>query len=316
MLEWDRKGMPVKKCRFVVPYLFLLPLACLDAADVERTSAEIAAAIKQERDYDRRREAAWALGRLGIQALPEARALLKDSDWHARLAGCESIRTMGLAGKEAAPDLIALLKDADEDVREKAADALGSMGAGAKDAIDPLIELFRDKEESVVDSAGQALAKIGVAARPRLFPLLKNPKDKAMCLGAIDAIRRVLPVDRPALDELIRLLTNQDEDIRSKAMSAMGEIGPDAAEAVPHLIRALQREVKLKWLVAYTLGGIGHKAREATPFLRALLEDRDEDVQFFAANALRAIFGESGWEPPKPEPARASIVPSSQSKDE
>jgi len=136
----------------------------------------------------------------------------------------------------------------------------------------------------------QALGAIGAPAKPKLLALLKDPKDTARCMGACMAIHRITPVDPEAVTELTRLaLHAKVEDLRDEAMNALGEIGPAAVAAVPHLIRALDKETKLRWRVAFTLGMIGPQAKDALPALRRYQHDKDQTTTLFVGNAITSL---------------------------
>ena len=94
-------------------------------------------------------------------------------------------------------------------------------------------------------------------------------------------------------------LRSRRANIRIEAASALGDIGPAAASAVPALSNALEDE---EWIVrsaaAMSLGGIGPPAKSAVSALTNALEDEDEDVREEAASALGKI-----------GPAAAAAVP-------
>jgi CubicO group peptidase (beta-lactamase class C family)/HEAT repeat protein len=99
---------------------------------------------------------------------------------------------------------------------------------------------------------------------------------------------RVLPQDKKAdREHQIRALRDANAGVRLRAVQALGETGPEAREAVPYLIKALDdgdREVC--WNSARALGKIG---TEAVPALIRALEDDNENIRLGAAVALGAI---------------------------
>ena len=106
--------------------------------------------------------------------------------------------------------------------------------------------------------------------------------------------RRVENQDQQ-VERLIRELQDTDSDVRSIAAVTLGEIGPEAEEAVPILIKLLQdqdAEGFVRANAATALGKIGEGASKAVPALINALEDQDEWVRASAAMALGEI-GES-----------------------
>jgi HEAT repeat protein len=86
---------------------------------------------------------------------------------------------------------------------------------------------------------------------------------------------------------LVRRLQSQEADVRISAADALGQIGPEAKEAVPALIAALKdQEVDVRSSAAYALGRIGP---DAVPALIAALKDHNVFVRSSAADALRKI---------------------------
>ena len=87
------------------------------------------------------------------------------------------------------------------------------------------------------------------------------------------ALRGILHDIRPRVKEagvlaLIRVLDDCDPKVHVAAVKALGEIGPDAKQAVPMLSRVLKYCRDRKWRfeesLITALGGIGRDASEAT----------------------------------------------------
>jgi len=94
------------------------------------------------------------------------------------------------------------------------------------------------------------------------------------------------------LERLIRELQDADSDVRSNAAMALGEIGPEAKDAVPTLIQLLQNEDAEGFVranAALALGQIGKGAEDAVPVLIQALRDQDKYVRRDAAGALEEI---------------------------
>jgi HEAT repeats len=138
---------------------------------------------------------------------------------------------------------------------------------------------------------------------------------------------------KPAVPALVRLLTDQDQYVRSAAIMTLGSLGPVASEAVPGLITCLRDpDPGVRYDAASTLGDIhqmperavpalveclkeyrangkdadivpvalrslgqfGAQARPVVAILRELLNDPDAGLRFEARIALQQIDAEAG----------------------
>ena len=94
------------------------------------------------------------------------------------------------------------------------------------------------------------------------------------------------------VERLIRELQDSDSDIRSIAAVTLGEIGPEAKDAIPALIQLLQdqdAEGFARANAALALGQIGEGAKDAMSVLIQALRDQDKYVRRDAAGALEEI---------------------------
>jgi HEAT repeat protein len=95
----------------------------------------------------------------------------------------------------------------------------------------------------------------------------------------------------PALDDLIRELTNHDTKVRLGIIEALGDIGdPRAAPALQGIL-AGDPGGEIRWAAALALGNM--RDAGAIPHLVMALSDPDKYVRFGAATAL----GRLEWEP-------------------
>jgi HEAT repeat protein len=179
---------------------------------------------------------------------------LKDKDSDVRRAAAKGLAEMGPDAKPAAAALIAALKnDKDLFVRRFAAQALGDIGADSKTAVPALASVLKeDDKKELVEAAVTSLGKMGAPAVPPLIDALKNKpaapkKDK----GAKKA---------PAA-------TDPTAYVRTRAIEALGNIGPQAKPAVPALIDALH-DSNVRTEAAIALGNIGPNAKDAVSALR------------------------------------------------
>ena len=93
--------------------------------------------------------AAYALSRIGPEALPGVIEALKQDDWKVRLCAAHSLGMFRPAPNNAVSALITALHDDHELVRYCAVVSLGEVGSAAREAIPLLLEMLKDKREEV-----------------------------------------------------------------------------------------------------------------------------------------------------------------------
>ena len=153
------------------------------------------------------------------------------------------------------PELIEGLKSPGYWFRWKSAEALGKLGRGAKTAAPALAEALEDSNETTRHTAAKALAAIGSeaeAAIPALVKAIKREQSKRSGTGsdtpsilswlAGNALAQIGPASLPAL---ITLLSHEDRYVRLSAVNAVGNMGPQAKDAIPALSEALNDEDEL-----------------------------------------------------------------------
>jgi HEAT repeat protein len=119
---------------------------------------------------------------------------------------------------------------------------------------------------------------------------------KTLSVVAAGLLLAIIPAARAAdspsavekqVDALVRSLGDKNDDVRLKAVKALGELGPDAAKAVPALIGALKlpnEDVRLN--VVLTLAKIGKPAVDP---VAAAIGERNPDVRYYLVWALAMI---------------------------
>jgi len=274
---------------------------CVAAEDNDKRIQELLESVRKEA-YAKLHPVANELAKLGVETIPTLRKHLADPHRLVREAVVRSLEKMGPAAKDAVPDMVKCLKDEIPRIRERAAAALEAIGKEARPALNALVEALEDADEEVVMQAADALTAIGPESQPALMAILKKSKTKQQCNGAIRALYHLKPADEALVAELMRMaLHNKDEDLRMEALNALGEIGPDASSAVPHLIGMLEKEPKLRWRVAFTLDMIGPKAKAALPALRRLMDDEKTDA-LAAQHAAAAVISITNGEQSQAKP--------------
>jgi HEAT repeat protein len=249
-------------------------------------------------DMDVRRSAALALEEIGWEPkTPEEKAFY--------LLALRKLDELVKIGEPAVEPLIGALKDRSKDVRRSAALALGKIRDAR--AVEPLIDALKDRSKDVRGSAALALGEIG--DKRAVLPLIGSLKDSywwvrrraALALEKIgwkprsqdEMIAYLLALEKrdelakigePAIEPLIRVLKDWDQDVRRSAALTLGRIGEPAVEPLIGALKDRNKDVRKS--VALALGRIGEPAVEP---LIGLLKDSSSSVRWIAASALGEI---------------------------
>jgi HEAT repeat protein len=251
-----------------------------------------------EPDDDRSRRVTSAaverLARLGPAASNAAPSLLLLGTYSSHIsAASRALQAIGPAG---APHLIAAVSSPDPNLSYFASYALsGEAFLPAADQFLPaLTAALHSPEFKTRIGAIRALA---VLARTRpetaaaLAALLPTATEK-VAVEILVALRAFGPAGANCADRIAPLLDSQSVALRYHAARALRAVRPPAREVVPVMIRFL-REPDVRWEAAQTLGEMGADAAEAIPALLNLLETapthRPSRTPSFAALALRKM---------------------------
>ena len=190
--------------------------------------------------------------------------LLSDPDWVGRR---EAIITLGEMGDERCVEPLArALRDGDWQVREVAIEGLGQVGSPA---VDTLLKLLRDWEVRKY-----AIAALGKIRDERVLdPLILQLRNDEFKDDAIDALAAL---GEPSVEKLIETLRDKDENVRKRAVRALGKIkGNGAIDPLIEMVGDKDWETRL--LAAAALESIGdERGREA---IKPLLKDPDMVVK-------------------------------------
>ena len=99
------------------------------------------------------------------------------------------------------------------------------------------------------------------------------------------------PVAAEAVDGLVALLTDESEEVRRHAASALGMIKVPTSKTVPALVEVLENpeDTDLAFFAAQALTRIGPDATEAVPALGKALMSESAYVRGFSSEALSRI---------------------------
>jgi len=144
----------------------------------------------------------------------------------------------------------------------------------------------RDNYSDVRKAAADALEKIDPqwrqskaahSAIPNLVKALVNSDSDVRKIAATEALGEIGPTAVKAVPHLLNALRNihNNSYVREAAAKALGKIGPAAVKAVPYLVNALGNR-KICETAAEALGKIGPAAIKAVPHLvKALVDNND-----------------------------------------
>jgi HEAT repeat protein len=179
------------------------------------------------------------LAAVGAKAAPKLAEALEVKETRANAA--RALAMMGEEADEVADNLAAQLKDEDPEFRRLAIFAVAAVGPKADEAVPELIEALSDQDEEVRTAACYALGKVGPGAKDATDTLKKNLNSDDMHIRRAStwALLKIHPGNKQltemAVPVLIDALTDDRDLVRYEAATALGEIGPDAASAVPEL---------------------------------------------------------------------------------
>jgi HEAT repeat protein len=265
-------------------------------------------------------EAERALRRAGSAAvLPLVRAL-RARQPEVRARSARLLKEFNESQDLIASALIRALRDEHFSVRREAALTLGVVSAGKSAAVAALIQTASDEVAEVRAASFESLGKLADISAPVLSAVNRGLKD-LIPLVRLEAAKAcwVLTRDRDAVvPVLMGVLPTQEG---WQAAYALGNMGADAATAVPALIEVLRREqvprafrtppsssialgqirepaisaleqvlsdpepaVRIAAVLA--LGFMGEHARPAVPRLQKLLRDPDREIRHVTAITL------------------------------
>jgi HEAT repeat protein len=192
--------------------------------------------------------------------------------------------------------LVERLCNRESTVRRSAAELLGKTGPSAIEAVPALLKAAVDVDPTVRKAAGEALNLIDPSwsinplsetATPGLI-LALGSRFADVSQAAFHLLGKI---GQPAIPELVRALGDKEKDTRQVlAARTLGQMGANAASAVPALVETLTSEyAHVRQAVAEALCEIGSAAEPAVPALCSILADRLPTVRRSGAKALARV---------------------------
>ena len=271
------------------PELRIGALMALAAIGAEAKSAQVKVMelLKQETMAGIQIAAAYALGRIGDeQAQVALEQAANSKDLFLQLVAFESLIKLNPNDRAMVERAIAIfVKQLDSprlELSEAAASALGQNELPSDLANDALMQSLKsDAAPEVVEFVIQAFVRRGKASVRRVASALFEP---GLQSRAVQILSRIGPDAADAVPSLLRLFQEtQDVKLQQEVVFALGAIGKASADATPALMEALKQESKeLQTVVCYSLGRIGPDASDANPMLLELADSSDHLLRIAA----------------------------------
>ncbi|QDU95917.1 HEAT repeat domain-containing protein [Lignipirellula cremea] len=269
------------------------------------------------------------LGPVAAPAVPELVALLEDKEPVVRLQAILALGKIGPEAKAACPGLVkALENDKWESVQYAATYALATIGdkdsceaairqAGLhgddfqavasawalvqlnpnneelkKKAVKLLVQALKNSNSHVRRAAARALFEIkasGEMIGPAIISALEDADPEVVS----NAVRSIVALGPSIVDQVDEGLEN--DKLRMMTARILYRLGPDAADAVPELIEALEaagddkEDNDFREVAQFALGRIGAASAPAVEVLVDSLDSDDPEVQGSAIFALAKI---------------------------
>lgn len=260
---------------------------CATSLGADRDVAELIKALGSQ-DATVQIEAAEALEAMGPDAADGVSALmgaLKSDNAEVQAHAADALGAIGGAARPAAKALAALVRDDDEIVRREAIEALQRIRPGPQVMLPILSSLLNDPNPEIRTRIMAAIADRGAGAMRLLIPALGN--DKTAYFACL-VISEIGPDAKEAVPALVKLLANEDQTLRREAIMALAAIGPDAEPAVEKLSALIDCPINGVPAI-YALGSIGKVPSDVNTKLVEKAEGDDPIVKTVSAWALAKL---------------------------
>lgn len=215
---------------------------------------------------------------------------MKDPNAEVRALTAETLGYLGSV--KANPILLEALSDTDPNVRAEAVWALGELGL--QESMPNIVNTLKDTDKAVKWNAVEALEKL--ANIQTIEPLLDaiNDNDKFVRRKIALVLSKMRVNNEPILDLFIKLLNDEDSQLRKQAANTLGQLGN--VNAIKPLIDTLNDpslEVQRDAIIA--IGKIGDET--ILPILIQIAQNPDNDIShlknkkaaLMAINNIQAI---------------------------
>jgi HEAT repeat protein len=272
-----------------------------------------------DKDDNVKQNAVWMLQNVQGDlkpALKEIKALLKHKDAQVRASG---VQLIARCGDSAAEDLVALLKDHDENVRWQTVNSLRNLQGGTKKLVQRLIDMAENEKDVKLRSFGvMAMAQLGPDTFGTLFGLLRKEKDDTVRAAGIQGLNGLGEGSKAAVPFLTEALKDKAVIVRSRAVTALGNMGRYGIETIPKLAEVMIKDTDdnvrmnavealanmqpegmpalagglrdadgpVRHQILNKLQSFGYRGKDAVPGLIACLKDKSDNVRILACHVL------------------------------
>lgn len=261
-------------------------LTSLGAAQVRDSSVEELIKLFDEKEVERRRDAAYELVRRGDHSEAVIAALGKasnDDDVQVRVQSLTGLARAGSKAVPVIPELLTCLRNRDAQVRFRAAQALGAIGLSA---IEPLATNWPSASNEAKIATAQAFAIIGQQASA-VVPLMTEGltgKDELPRYAA-EALVAISPQDETAL---LDVSNNIDASARKVGIAALAALKSPSELAIQKLQKAAaDSEPKIRELAIIVVAKSRLSIEEKSALIEAALMDATASVRAAAIVAMR-----------------------------
>jgi len=225
----------------------------------------------------------WTRGEVSYPEAPWG--FLSDPAWHA--SDARALEKEHDASD--VPKLVHSLKHGDRTSRRDAAEALGEIGTLTPEVAPALLGALSNSDSGHLAAMGLAAMSLrDESIVPSLIGVLGSDRGKTSYWAAV-ALKEIGLEDAKTAIPLMIAELGSPGDIKITAAKAIAGAGPEAAAAVPHLIRLTLTGDRWECKCAViALGRIGPQARDALSVLGAMF-DSGHDSQIDIARALWKI---------------------------
>ncbi len=249
------KDLSSKDRETVITAMLVLSRAGAGAKDATPELAKLLDSQEQDVAW----MAARTIGAIGPDAkaaIPQLQKALGSDNFQLAAYAAYAAGEMGDAAKPLTDDLIKHAFDKDPLVRRAIFRALAKIKPGKEKAIPLFMKAIENSDPELVMPTMRSLASLGKEVVPLMTEVLKKEKG---AFWATVVLAEIGPDAADATGALAGVLENEDPEVRSQALMALGAIGPAAKSAVPQIIKTLEsdKHESVKYAATFALAKIG-----------------------------------------------------------